>query len=63
MRTLEKALSQYETGRLTATGLMLETLQFVSVRTVHPTLGLLPSDVIEVLKAVRARLPLRRPRF
>ena len=63
MRTLEKALSQYETGRLTATGLMLETLQLVSVRNVDPILGSLPSDVIEALEAVRARLPLRRPRF
>ena len=50
MRTLEKALSQYETGRLTATGLMLETLQLVSVRNVDPILGSLPSDVIEALK-------------
>jgi hypothetical protein len=50
MRTLEQAISHYETGRLTATGLMLETLQLVSVRNVDSVLNSLPPEVVEALK-------------
>ncbi len=49
MRTFEQAIAHYETGRLTATGLMLETLQIVSVRNVDSILNSLPSDVVEAL--------------
>ncbi len=50
MRTFEQAISHYETGRLTATGLMLEALQFVSVRNVDSVLNSLPAEVVEALK-------------
>jgi hypothetical protein len=49
MRTLEQAIAHYETGRLTATGLMLETLRLVNVRNVDSVLNALPSEVVEVL--------------
>ena len=49
MRTLEQAIAHFQTGRLTATGLMLETLQPVSARNVDSILDSLPSDVVEAL--------------
>ncbi len=49
MRTLEQAIAHFQTGRLTATGLMLETLQLVSARNVDSILDSLPSDVVEAL--------------
>jgi hypothetical protein len=50
MTSLERALSHYENGRLTATGLVLETLQLVNAQNVDSILVSLPPDVVEVLK-------------
>ncbi len=48
--TLQHALLRYESGRLTATGLMLETLQLVTVENVDSILSSLPLEVLEALK-------------
>ncbi|MGO9115670.1 MAG: hypothetical protein ACLP9L_41215 [Thermoguttaceae bacterium] len=50
MRSFEQAISHYETGRLTDTGLMLETLQLVNAQNVDLILNSLPSEVVEALK-------------
>ena len=50
MMDIEQAKAHYETGRLTATGLMLETLQLVSVRNVDTILRALPPEVFEALQ-------------
>jgi hypothetical protein len=47
--TLEQAIAHYEAGRLTAIGLMLQTLQLISVRNVDSVLNSLPAEVVEAL--------------
>jgi hypothetical protein len=42
MTALEQALSRYEEGRLTATGLILESLQLVNAQNVDAVVGSLP---------------------
>ena len=50
MMTLHRALTRYELGQLTSTGLMLETLQLVSDQNVDSVLSSLPVEVLEVFK-------------
>jgi hypothetical protein len=49
MTTLQRALSDYEIGRLTSTGLMLESLQIIDSGNVDSVLAALPSGVVETL--------------
>ena len=51
MTNLERALSQYEKGRLTATGLMLKSLQLVNTQNVNSMLGSLPAEVADTLRS------------
>ncbi len=50
MTILDKALSHYETGRLTATGLMLQSLQLIDAENVEAIVESLPPEVAETLK-------------
>ncbi len=51
MNVLEQSISQYEMGRLTATGLMLNSLQLVNPENVGSVLGSLPTEVAEALRS------------
>ncbi len=55
MTNLERALSRYEEGRLTATGLILASLQLVNAQNVDAVVGSLPSEVAEELRQFAER--------
>jgi hypothetical protein len=49
MTTLQRALADYEVGRLNSTGLMLQSLQLIDAGNVGSVLASLPSEVLATL--------------